>query len=437
MRVEELERELRAERPEPDLDFARGWTSGPRPGSRAIAGSARAPPSARARLAARLGPAHARPRRGGCCCRRARWRPWSWSPGSRSARSTTPATDDASSVAPRRPPTAAAEQASSAERRRRRSRAVGAGDAGGARRGRCRRPPTAAPARRAPTSARPRHRPRHRRADRRRRRARLSLGAEADEVQEVANGVVEVTDRYDGVVVDSQVTSRRRPAPAPRSSSRSPTRELDAALADLSELGDVISRTETTEDITAQAVRARKDLAGPARAHPRGADRADRGRHPRGAADPASRRSPRSRRAPTPRRPSSTGSSARAASPRSSVDDHAPNGPADEDGGWSLGDAFDDAGRVLEVIGGIALVSLAVLVPLALVAALAAFGISRAPRPGPRAGARRLGRALSRRRARSRPCGRRRRGRTRSPGSRRRRCRAGCRRRGRRRRGRR
>ena len=32
---------------------------------------------------------------------------------------------------------------------------------------------------------------------------------------------------------------------------------------------------------------------------------------------------------------------------------------SDQDGDWSLGEALDDAGRVLEVIGGIALVSLA------------------------------------------------------------------------------
>ena len=53
--------------------------------------------------------------------------------------------------------------------------------------------------------------------------ARISLGADADEVQDVANGVVEVTDRYDGVVLTSAGDLATRPAPAPRSSSRSPT----------------------------------------------------------------------------------------------------------------------------------------------------------------------------------------------------------------------
>ena len=53
------------------------------------------------------------------------------------------------------------------------------------------------------------------------------------------------------------------------------------------------------------------------------------------------------------------------------------NGPASDDGDWSLGDALDDAGRVLEVIGGIALIALAILLPLSLIAALAAFAITR------------------------------------------------------------
>ena len=56
------------------------------------------------------------------------------------------------------------------------------------------------------------------------------------------------------------------------------------------------------------------------------------------------------------------------------------NGPAADDGDWGLDDAVDDAGQVLETIGGIALVSLAILLPLSLVAALIAFAISRGRR---------------------------------------------------------
>ena len=56
------------------------------------------------------------------------------------------------------------------------------------------------------------------------------------------------------------------------------------------------------------------------------------------------------------------------------------NGGGGDDGGWSLGDALDDAGRVLEVIGGVALISLAALIPLGLVGALVAFAYTRGRR---------------------------------------------------------
>ena len=92
--------------------------------------------------------------------------------------------------------------------------------------------------------------------------AEPTLGAEAEDVQDVANGVVEVTDRHDGIVVDSQVTTDEDGARA-AFELEIPYRELDATLTDLSELGDVISPTqEASEDITARAVRAQRELAG-------------------------------------------------------------------------------------------------------------------------------------------------------------------------------
>ncbi len=110
--------------------------------------------------------------------------------------------------------------------------------------------------------------------------ARLSLGAGADEVQDVANGVVEVTDRYGGVVQSSQVSSDQAGARA-AFALEIPYKQLDAALADLSGLADVISRTEGGEDITARAVRARKELARTLDQSARAAGRADQGRHAR------------------------------------------------------------------------------------------------------------------------------------------------------------
>jgi hypothetical protein len=54
-------------------------------------------------------------------------------------------------------------------------------------------------------------------------------------------------------------------------------------------------------------------------------------------------------------------------------------------GGWSIGDAFDDAGRVLEVAAGVLIVSAAVLLPVGLlcvIAWLAAREVTRRRREG-------------------------------------------------------
>ena len=52
----------------------------------------------------------------------------------------------------------------------------------------------------------------------------------------------------------------------------------------------------------------------------------------------------------------------------------------DDAGGWSLGDAVDDAGKVLSVTAGVLLVSAAVLGPLAILAALIWLAAPRAQR---------------------------------------------------------
>ena len=197
--------------------------------------------------------------------------------------------------------------------------------------------------------------------------AELTLGAEAEDVQDVANGVVEVTDRHDGIVVDSQVTTDEDGARA-AFELEIPYRELEATLTDLSELGDVISRTEASEDITARAVRAQRELAGVL-------DRL------RDARVELIRADTREERLIARSRIDSLEATADAL--EAQVADVrrlgrfatvsvavTSNGAASDGGGWSLGDALDDAGSALEAIGGVALVSLAVLVPLGLVAAI-------------------------------------------------------------------
>jgi hypothetical protein len=209
---------------------------------------------------------------------------------------------------------------------------------------------------------------------------RLSLGAETDEVQEVANGVVEVTDRYDGIVLNSQVTSDQAGARA-SFQLEIPAAKLDGALADLSELGDVISRTEQAEDITAQAVRARRELANTLdQAHDLRvalieADTFEQKRVLRlrirsleATADALQTELNRVER------------QARFATVSVDVTSNGPASGSDDDGDWGLDDAVEDARDVLTTLGGIALVSLAILVPVTVLGAIAYWLIVTARR---------------------------------------------------------
>lgn len=205
--------------------------------------------------------------------------------------------------------------------------------------------------------------------------ARITLGAETEEVQEVANGVIDVADRFDGVVRNSQVTTDQAGARA-AFELEIPYRDLDAALTEISALADVISRTEGGEDITAQAVRARRQLA-------RVFDQIAAARIERIEVDTHEERLIIDARLRS--------LEATADSLQTEIDgvkrqgrfatvnvEITSNGPdSDAGGGWSLSDALDDAGRVLEVMGGIALISLAVLVPLALVGLLVWLVVTR------------------------------------------------------------
>ena len=197
--------------------------------------------------------------------------------------------------------------------------------------------------------------------------ARLTLGAEAEDVQDLANEVVSVTDRYDGVVLDSQVTTDQDGARA-AFTLEIPYAELDAALTDLSGLGDVISRTELGEDITQGAVRSEKQLA-------KVLEDLSQARIDLELADSRRERlilesQIDSLRAGADALRADLGETQRRGRFATVSVDITSNGSASDEEGWSLSDALDDAGRVLEVIGGIALIALAVLLPLALVGTL-------------------------------------------------------------------
>jgi hypothetical protein len=197
--------------------------------------------------------------------------------------------------------------------------------------------------------------------------AALTLAARPAELEDVADGVVRVTDAAGGFVQSSSVTSGRRSASGGEFILRIPASGLQAALADLSRLAHVRERSQRTLDITRLSVSARDRLAD-ARA-----ERASlRRRLARADTDQeAARLRAQLRRAS--RRVAVAGRDVARADNRarfatvtvSLVADRSAAAPGDG-GRWTPADALGDAVRVLEVAAGVAVVALAVALPLGL-----------------------------------------------------------------------
>ena len=207
------------------------------------------------------------------------------------------------------------------------------------------------------------------------RNAQLTLATRPRDVEKVAAGVLRVADVSGGFVASSTVSDEGGSFEL-----RIPTARLNRALADLSKLGKVRSRTQSSEDITAETVSARGRL--------REAQREREGllRALANANTLNETESVRARLRTVNERIATLRAAVRRVANRASyanvsvelVSDRSGAAPIGDDGRWTPGDAFRDAVRVLEVAAGIALIVLALLLPLALlggVGALAARGL--------------------------------------------------------------
>jgi hypothetical protein len=210
------------------------------------------------------------------------------------------------------------------------------------------------------------------------RAADLVLRVPTADVESTADGVVRTADRFGAIVASSTIASDDATGGEASFDLRIPTRRLDDALTALSTLGHVAERRQDLVDVTGSFTSA-EDRLSDARAERRGLLRAlgrattsvqidslrsrlriVRGQIARldGELNALRRRADRSTVSVTVR-----GGATKAGDGGSSV------------GGWSPGDAARDALRVLEVSAGVALIALAVALPLALLAAIAAFGV--------------------------------------------------------------
>jgi Domain of unknown function (DUF4349) len=204
------------------------------------------------------------------------------------------------------------------------------------------------------------------------RTTRLELST--TDVQRVADGVVRATQSVGGFVQLSQVRTGDGQGGA-SFVLRVPTAKLDDALASLSKLGHVRALEQSADDITGAYDSASARLAD-ARAERRGLLRA------LGKATTAEQitslraRIADNRRALQRLQRSFNSVRRRADLATIQVDvvgRPRKQGPAPSAGAWTPGDAAHDAVRVLEVSAGVALIALAVLIPLGILGVAARF----------------------------------------------------------------
>lgn len=228
--------------------------------------------------------------------------------------------------------------------------------------------PTAAPTRRAEAPSTPLSRIVEQRTT-------IELATPERDFADTTAGVLRVADATGTIVQRSSVADQDGRGYATYDL-RVPSSRLEEALAQLSRLGDVRSRTASSDDITAPVVSARARLSD-ARAQRRALLRA------LARADSADERASIRRRLAAERRAIARAERdvrrLRTRSDRARVSVTVRSTGERTGGGWTPGDALGDAGRILEVAAGVLLIAGAVVLPplLVLAALIAALRLTR------------------------------------------------------------
>jgi Domain of unknown function (DUF4349) len=203
------------------------------------------------------------------------------------------------------------------------------------------------------------------------RSAQMVLGTDPSEVADDAARVFKTVNAYDGIVLSSSVSSGGAGAAGARFELLIPSGRLGDALAAFSGIAEVRSRHDASDDITAPTVGLGEELqdsrakiagllvqlAGADTASERAEVEAELHAERRHAASLRSQVTKLDRRANLSR------VSLRIESGAVSV-------PGGSGGDWGVGDALGGAGHILGIAAGVAVVGIAILVPLALIALL-------------------------------------------------------------------
>lgn len=203
------------------------------------------------------------------------------------------------------------------------------------------------------------------------RSAEMVLGADPTDVAGDATAVFDAMHSVDGIVLSSSVTGGAAGDAGARFDLLIPAAKLGDALAAFSAIDFVVSRHEATDDITAPTVRLGEQLrdsratidgllvqlAGADNDEERAEVEVELHTERRHAAALRSQATKLDRRANLSRVSLRIETGAGATS-------------SDESGDWGIGDALGDAGHILAIAAGVAIVGLAVIAPLALIALL-------------------------------------------------------------------
>jgi hypothetical protein len=205
--------------------------------------------------------------------------------------------------------------------------------------------------------------------------AQLTLSAQPDDVRGVSDEVISITRSLDGIVENSQISETPDGASASLQLTI-PTRNLDAALDRMTVRGDVDSLNETATDITRPVVDAKDELRD-ANARRRELLQALGNATTTAQADALEQKLADARKDIA--RAEAAYEQVTRKARLSSLDVTVRSNP-DASSQRTLGDWLDDAVDVLRTLAGILLVTLAVLVPVALIAGLVAFVVARVRR---------------------------------------------------------
>jgi hypothetical protein len=198
--------------------------------------------------------------------------------------------------------------------------------------------------------------------------ASLGLVTDPGNLQDAADSVVQVTNRYDGFVDSSSVHVTGGSDGHAAFSLRIPAAHLHDALTDLSALGRVTSRDEGSTNVTGAYTDAGKSYRD---AQANVATLLD---DLRNASSPAEASAIRQQLVVARAQLAASRSALRGIKQRVVYAPVSVEIAADGNSAWSIGSAADDAVNVLEAIAGAGLIALAVLVPLAALFALGWLG---------------------------------------------------------------